>query len=78
MSELHHAGLAVLPGQAHQGSRQPDHGLGRPVEAHQGAYPQDPRARAHRPAPSCFTLTTLPGPSRPAVTSVTSTRVHSR
>ena len=55
-----------------------DHGLGRPVEAHQGTYPQDPRARAHRPAPFCLTPTTLPGPSRPAVIPVTSTRVHSR
>ena len=70
VSKLHHAGRSVLPGQAHQGARQPDHSLGRPVEAHPGTYPQDPRPRrAHRPAPSCFTLTRLPGPSRPAVTS---------
>ena len=79
MSELHHAGLAVLPGQAHQRAGQPDHGLDRLAEAHPGTYPQDTTTRhAHRPVPSCFTLTTLPGPSRPAVTSADSTCFHSR
>ncbi len=79
MSKLHHAGLAVLPGQAYQRAGQPNHGLDRLAEAHPGAYLQDTTTRrAHRPVPSCFTLTTLPGPSRPAVTSADSTRVHSK
>ena len=79
VSKLHHAGLAVLPGQADQSSGQPGHGLDSPVKAQAGTDPQHSGTRrAHLSVPSCFTLTRLPGPSRAAVTSVTSTRVHSR